>query len=386
MPKAFSVLSRKQFSMPQFLKPCKQIVHTMEPLISRGNKPLELTFEQQLTALILFHLEEHSSGQELLQFLQEDDVARTIAGAPPGGIKQSTFYEAINTRGLDQMSHVFRELCRIAADTLPFKYEHLGDIIAIDGSMIEATLTMEWADYRGKVNKAKAHVGFNLNRSIPMKIYLADGKSDERPYVSTILQPGETGVLDRYYQCYRDFDQWQTEGKHFVCRIRASSRKTCLHENAITPDSPVFYDVVVLLGTKGINQTEQPVRVIGYQVDGKRYWLATDRFDLTADEIMGIYKLRWNIETFFGWWKQHLNVYHRLTRSAYGMMVQLLAGLITYLLLAIYCHDVFDEPVSVKRVRQLRNNIRTESRHPDFDPFECMVGKKVPKNHSYAKT
>jgi hypothetical protein len=358
----------------------------MTPLTSRGNKPLELTFEQQLTALILFHLEEHRSGQELLQFLEDDDVAGTIAGAPPEGIKQSTFYEAINTRGLDQMAHVFRELCRIASDTLPVRHEHLGDIIAIDGSMIEATLTMEWADYRGGVNKAKAHVGFNLNRSIPMKIYLADGKSDERPYVSTILKPGETGVIDRYYQCYRDFDSWQAEGKHFVCRIRESSLKTCLHENTIKPGSLVFYDAVVLLGTKGINQTEQPVRVIGYRVHGKRYWLATDRFDLTADDIMAIYKLRWNIETFFGWWKQHLNVYHRLARSAYGMMMQLLAGLITYLLLAIYCHDEFNEPVSLKRVRQLRNAIRTESRHPDFDPLECLIGRPDSKNHSYAKT
>ena len=386
MPKAFSARSRKQFSMARFIQPCHKVLGSIPPLTARGNKPLELTFEQQLTALILFHLEEHRSGQELLQFLAEDDVARTIAGAPPEGIKQSTFYEAINTRGLDQMAHVFRGLCRIAADTLPSKHEHLGDIIAIDGSMIEATLTMEWADYRGGVNKAKAHVGFNLNRSIPMKIYLADGKSDERPYVSTILQPGQTGVMDRYYQCYRNFDQWQSENKHFVCRIRENFRKTCLHENTITPGSPVFYDAVVLLGTKGINQTEQPVRVIAYRVGRKRYWLATDRFDLSADDIMAIYKLRWDIETFFGWWKQHLNVYHRLTRSAYGMMVQLLAGLITYLLLAIYCHDEFKESVSLKRVRQLRNAIRTESRHPDFDPFECMVGQPVSKNHSYAKT
>jgi hypothetical protein len=132
-------------------------------------------------------------------------VARTIVGVP-NGLKKSTFYEAINTRGLEQMVHVFTELQRIAVDTLPVKQEQLGDIVAIDGSLIEATLTMEWADYRGAVNKAKAHVGFDLNRSIPSKIYLADGKGDERPYVSTILKPGQTGVIDRYYQCYRDFD------------------------------------------------------------------------------------------------------------------------------------------------------------------------------------
>ena len=386
MPKAFRRRVRKRFSLPQFMQPCNQAVQDIKPLASRGNKPLDLTFEQQLTALILFHLEEHQSGQELLQFLQEDDIARTIVGAPPGGIPKSTFYEAVNSRGLDQMAHVFRKLCRIAADTLPFEHEHLGEIIAIDGSMIEATLTMEWADYRGNVNKAKAHLGFNLNRGIPMKIYLADGKSDERPYVSTILQSGETGVLDRYYQRYQSFDDWQREDKHFVCRIRESSRKTVIHENDITPDGPVFYDARVFLGTKGINKTALPVRVIGYRIDRKTYWLATDRFDLTAEDIMAIYKLRWNIETFFGWWKQHLNVYHRVVRSSYGMMVQLLAGLITYLLLAIYCHEEFKETVSIKRVRQLRNAIRTESRHPDFDPLECMLSNHISKNHSFAKT
>jgi site-specific recombinase XerD len=35
------------------------------------------------------------------------------------------------------------------------------------------------------------------------------------------------------------------------------------------------------------------------------------------------------IETFFGWWKRHLKVYHLIARSKYGLMVQLLGGLIT---------------------------------------------------------
>lgn len=385
MPKVFSSHARKRFSMLRFLQPLKRIIRKMLPLVSRGNKPLEFTFEQQLIALILFHLEEHRSGQELLQFLDDDDVARTIVGAPDG-IKQSTFYEAINTRGLEQMVHVFTELHRFACNTLPVKYEHLGHIVAVDGSLIDATLTMEWADYRRGVKKAKAHVGFNLNQSIPSKIYMADGTSDERPYVTTILKPGETGVLDRYYQCYRNFDDWQAESRHFVCRIRETSLKSCLYKNDVAPDGPVFYDAVVLLGTKDINQTKKPVRVIGYRVGCKTYWLATDRFDLIAEDIMAIFKLRWNIETFFGWWKQHLNVYHRLARSPYGMMVQLLAGLITYLLLTIYCHDKFNEPVSLKRVRQLRNTIRTESRHLDFVSLERMFGKPNSKNHAFAKT
>jgi hypothetical protein len=43
------------------------------------------------------------------------------------------------------------------------------------------------------------------------------------------------------------------------------------------------------------------------------------------------------------------------------MMVQILSGLITYLLLAIYCHEEHGERVSIRRVRQLRNQIRNEA-------------------------
>ncbi len=44
----------------------------------------------------------------------------------------------------------------------------------------------------------------------------------------------------------------------------------------------------------------------------------------------GGYKLRWRIESFFAWWKRHLHVYHLIAKSPYGLMVQILAGLITY--------------------------------------------------------
>ena len=42
-------------------------------------------------------------------------------------------------------------------------------------------------------------------------------------------------------------------------------------------------------------------------------------------------------------------------------MVQVLSGLITYLLLAIYCREQHGESVSIRRVRELRNQIRNEA-------------------------
>ena len=114
---------------------------------------------------------------------------------------------------------------------------------------------------------------------------------------------------------------------------------------------------MVRLGTPNQNQTKNPVRVVGYKIAGVKYYVATDRHDLTAEQIATVYKLRWTIEDFFKWWKEHLKVYHLIARSEYGLMVQILSGLITYLLLAIYCRNEFNEKVSIKRVRQLRTAI-----------------------------
>jgi hypothetical protein len=383
---------RKNQAIPSFhelLAPVYRILPHTPLLESKGDRTLQMDLEHQLKALIFYHLEEYSSGSHLVQALEEDDFAKKEV-APPKGIKKSSFSEAVNHRGLEQLLYIFEKLQADATHTLPKEYAHLGDLVSIDGSLIDAVLSMHWADYRCSSKKAKAHLGFNVNNSIPQKIFLTDGKGDERPFVSKILSPGQTGIMDRYYQCHKDFDLWQTEGKHFVCRIKKSTNKTVIQTSPVSPGSIVFYDATVLLGTPNVNQTKKPVRLVGYRVDGKKYWVATDRYDITAEEVTCIYKLRWDIEIFFGWWKRHLKVYHLIARSQYGLMVQILGGLITYLLIAIYCHNNFNERVSIKRVRELRIKIKNEA--SSFDFLTCRTGrnqsnpKKQKKDFAYAKT
>jgi hypothetical protein len=348
-------------SFEQLYRPIRRAMIGMLPLVAQGHRPLKMTFDDQLKALVFFHLEEHVSGQHLLQVLEEDDFARDYI-APEEGIKKSSFAEAINSRGLEQLLHVYQNLQTNAVAVLPKEHSDLGDLIGIDGSLIDACLSRHWADYRKNSKKAKVHLGFDLNRSIPRKVFLSDGNGAERPFVSMILSPGQTGVTDRGYQAHDRFDQWQEEGKHFVSRIKAITKKKLLKSNVIDPDSNIFYDAIALLGTPGVNQTKKYVRVVGYTVDNTKYWVASSRHDLTAAQIAHIYKLRWDIEIFFGWWKRHLRVYHLIARSEYGLMVQILAGLITYLLLAIYCREQHNEKVSIKRVRELRIKIQNETR------------------------
>ena len=353
----------RQYLVPtqrQLQKPIKNILPNVPPLKSRSNKPLAMNTEELINILTYYHLQEFSSGSELIQALQEDDYARKFV-APAGGIKHSTFFDTVNDRGVEQLLFVFTELQKQATGILPSQHSELGDLVAIDGSLIDSVLSMHWAEYRTDSKKAKLHLGFDLNHGVPRKLFLTEGNGAERPFVSSIIEPGQTGVLDRGYQAHHLFDQWQLDGCHFVCRIKEATHKEILQEFPVHENSHVFFDAMVLLGTPNVNQTKKPIHLVGYTIDGKSYWVATDRFDLLAEQVALVYKLRWDIESFFAWWKRHLNVYHLFARSKNGLMVQILSGLITYLLLAIYCQEQHGKSVSIHRVRQLRNQIRNEA-------------------------
>lgn len=347
-------LAYKKSFKPAF-DPVQKYLSEITPLTSRGDRPLQLSFEHQLKALIYFHLQEFSSGRELVQALEQDRFAKSYV-APPKGIKKSAFFEAVNNRGLEQLVELFNHLLKDATNVIPPQYADIGKLVAIDGSYIDAVMSMDWADYSSTHKKAKAHVGFDLNRGIPTNMVLTDGNEIERHFVERMIGPDETAVLDRGYQCNASFDQWQRNEKKFICRIQARSNKRVVRENPIPTDSIVFYDAVVILGARA-TRAEKEVRVVAYRVDGKDFWIATNRHDLSSEQVAEAYKLRWHIETFFAWWKRHLSVYHLIARTQYGLTVQIMGGLITYLLLAMYCQKEHNEPVSIHRVRELRHRL-----------------------------
>jgi len=194
--------------------------------------------------------------------------------APEDGISRSSFSEAINNRGLEQLKYVFEKLGIEASNILPHQHTDLGNLAAFDGSLIDAVLSITWADYRKGSKKAKVHLGFNLNQGIPTKIFLTNGKGAERPFVNQLLSPGQTGVGDRGYQQHVCFDLLQVEGKSFMIRIKAGTNKTPIKEHEVNPDCIVFYDAEVLLGiAENNNQTEKSVCLVGYRINGVDFWI-----------------------------------------------------------------------------------------------------------------
>lgn len=95
-------------SYKRFMFPPEQILPSVPVLRSGGNKPLKLTFGNQMNALILFHLQECDPARHLIQMLNGDDSAKTVI-ASEYGISRSSFCEAVNRRGLGAITIRFSE-------------------------------------------------------------------------------------------------------------------------------------------------------------------------------------------------------------------------------------------------------------------------------------
>ena len=345
----------------EFIAPAENLLPTITPLKSSSNRELTFTFHFQLRSLIYYHVEECTSARHLLQMIKNDSLTQQLL-MPDGGLGKSTNYYANANRGLEQMCQLFDKLAKKVSRKLSTIHSQLGDLVAIDGSLIDATLSMTWADYTSATNKVKAHLGFDLNRGLPRKVHLTVGKEAERPFVSSILRSGETGVLDRGYQDHQRFDEWIQEGKHFVARLKKNTKWQVKRHLPFDKGEQTFFFAEVMLGDKNHSMTH-PVYLVGFRCRRKVYWIATSRKDLSAKQIAFIYSLRWEIECLFSWWKRHLKVYHLISRNPHGTLLQLLAGLITYLLLILYCYRVYGESKpSIFRVRQLRWRIRNDAR------------------------
>ena len=244
-------------TLEALVAPLETILPTITPLVSGCNRRLTFTFEYQLRSLIYYHIEECTSAQAMLQKMAKDSFVHHLL-VPPEGLGETTFYEANATRGAIQMLEVFDRLAKKVSKSLGFAHAQLGDLVVIDGSLIEASFSMAWADYSSSQNKAKIHIGFDLNRSIPRKVYLTEGKAAERPFVSYLLQMGQTGVLDRGYQDHSRFDQWIEEGKHFVARLKKNTQWNILHQLPFDKGGKVFFFAQVRLGDKN-HQMNTPV-------------------------------------------------------------------------------------------------------------------------------
>jgi IS4 transposase len=112
----------------------------------------------------------------------------------------------------------------------------------------------------------------------------------------------------------------------------------------LLPDEPPYSEVTIhsdevgYLFTEHERRTKHQYRVIKARMHktGESISFLTNMLEEDPYQIAAWYKQRWDIEVFFKFLKQHLNIKHLVSRDENGMKVMIYMTLIVAILILVY--------------------------------------------------
>jgi len=211
----------------------------------------------------------------------------------------------------------------------------------IDASPIPLGKVCEWAKWNGRIRGMKLHVVYDPRADIPTCVEVTPATvNDIEVGRRMAIKAGATYVFDKGY-CR--FDWWQKINDckaFFVTRAKVNMRLRRLRRRPVRKRKGAGFKVVadheVVLASKGDSRLAMPLRRIKVRrQNGGLITLLTNDLTRSAVEIAALYKSRWQIELLFRWIKQHLDIRKFLGTNDNAIRLQVLAAMITYLLLRI---------------------------------------------------
>lgn len=231
-----------------------------------------------------------------------------------------------------------------------------GTLLSVLPKMMQASL-LKAKTGNGMV-KWRLHTHFEVDRSIPVRIDVTPeggGPHDERAVMERTLQTDRLYVMDRGYAKFTLFNRIVALGSSYVCRLRDNSAWTVIEErplNEADRAEGILSDQIARF-SNGKGQPDHPLRLIciatsphtsrgkyrggstGVDSDGILR-IATNLLDVPAEIISLIYRLRWQIEIFFRFFKHILGCRHLLSHDANGIEIQTYCAIIACLLISLY--------------------------------------------------
>jgi hypothetical protein len=165
----------------------------------------------------------------------------------------------------------------------------------------------------------------------------------------------------------------------FVTRAKDNFSFRRLYSRPIDKDKGLRCDqVIVLAGYQARKDYPEKLRRISYydkDID-QHYVFLTNNFELDAFMIALLYKYRWQIELFFKWIKQHLNIRTFWGRSENAVKTQICVALCSYLLVAILKKKLGIERNSYEILQILSVSLIDKNR------LDKLVSERVLQNNS----
>lgn len=238
----------------------------------------------------------------------------------------------------------------------PLGVELADTVYALDSSTIDLCLSLfPWAPYRTNDAALKLHTLLDLRGSIPAFIHISDGKlNDVRMLDQLVLEPGAIYVMDRGYLDASRLHRFHEAGSFFVIRARSNTqfRRRC--SRPVDRSCGLISDHVGRLSGQDTSRTyPSTLRRVRYRdEEGRTLAFLTNAMSLEALTVADLYRLRWQVELFFRWIKQHLRIKEFFGVSENATKSQIWIAISTYVLVAIV-RKRLSLPVSLYQLLQV---------------------------------
>lgn len=188
----------------------------------------------------------------------------------------------------------------------------------------------------------KVHTVIHANEGVPSEIrFTSAATNDSFMLKPSTLNKGDIMAMDRAYVDYEKFEQLTQRGVIYVTKMKKSLtfsiQQDCMWQ---TPEGLMEVRIQYVTFTKQIKGGEiitHHARIITYADTCKHRLISllTNDMDYDPDEIIAIYRQRWEIELLFKQIKQNFPLKYFYGESANAIKIQIWITLITNLLLMV---------------------------------------------------
>ena len=242
---------------------------------------------------------------------------------------------------------IYRDVAMILINQARILYAHQPLILnlnravyALDSTVIDLCLSLfPWAQHRRRKSAVKIHTQLDLRINIPTFIRVTGGQIHDIHFLDHIIfEPGAFYIMDKGYTDFQRLYHIHQQQAFFVIRAKNNLTFSRQVSHPVIKDRGLRSDQTIrLIGPKSSMFYPERLRRIHY-VDielNKRFFFLTNNFNLSALTVARLYKLRWQVELFFKWIKQHLRIKAFYGTSPNAVKTQVWIAISVYVLVAI---------------------------------------------------
>ncbi len=187
----------------------------------------------------------------------------------------------------------------------------------------------------------KVHTVMNVDEAVPKMVWFSPATTHDHVLLSKLkMDPNTIYVFDKGYNDYKAFQKFCNHQTGFVTRIKDNAVFESVEKQPIEEyiHSGVKEDEIITLTVKDDNgQTKLKLRKIRfYDRELKReFEFLTNLFEMRADLVAAIYKLRWQIELLFKQLKQNFPLKYFVGDNENAIKIQIYCALIANLLMTV---------------------------------------------------